>query len=99
MDLQIRWKDCDRSKAVENGIKSILSSLTKYNFINENAKVEIVRYEKTNVFKVRINVLVKEKNVLRAEATNKTIYGATNLALDKLEDQLRRAKTKIRMKD
>lgn len=96
MNLQIRWKDCDRSKAVEAGVEDILSSLAKYNFVNENIKVEIVHYDKRNIFKTRINAHVKGRNILRAEATGNTIYGATNLALDKLEDQLRRAKTKMR---
>ncbi len=96
MNLQIRWKDCDRSKAVEAGVKQSLSSLAKYNFINDDVKVEIVHYDKRNIFKTRINVHVKGKNILRSEATGTTIYGATNNALDKLEDQLRRAKTKLR---
>lgn len=95
MNLQIRWKDCDRSKAVEAGINDILASLTKYNFITDDAKVEIVHYAKTGIFKTRINVRVVGKNVIRAEATAPTVYGATNAALDKIEDQLRRAKTKL----
>lgn len=96
MNLQIRWKDCDRSKAVESGVQDILSTLAKYNFINEDVKVEIVHYDKRNTFKARINVHVKSRNILRAEASSTTIYGATKTALDKLEDQLRRAKTKLR---
>lgn len=96
MNWQIRWKDCDRSKAVEAGVKQSLSTLAKYNFINEDVKVEIVHYDKRNTFKARINVHVKGKNIMRAEATSSTIYGAVNSALDKLEDQLRRQKTKMR---
>lgn len=96
MNLQIRWKDCDRSKAVEAGVKDTLSSLAKYNFIGQDVKVEIVHYDKKDVFKTRINVHVKGKNILRSEAVDTTIYGATNAALDKIEDQLRRAKTKLR---
>lgn len=96
MNLQIRWKDCDRSKAVEVSVKETLSSLAKYNFINEDVKVEIVHYDKRKLFKARINVHVKGKNIIRAEATGTTIYGAVNTALDKIEDQLRRAKTKMR---
>lgn len=96
MNLQIRWKDCDRSKAVEAGVEDTLSSLGKYNFINDDVKVEIVHYDKRNTFKARINVHVKGKNILRAEAIGTNIYQAVNIALDKLEDQLRRAKTKMR---
>ena len=96
MNFQVRWKDCDRSKAVEAGVQDILTSLAKYSFINEDVKVEIVHYDKRNIFKARINVHVKGRNILRAEATAPTIYGAVKEALDKLEDQLRRAKTKLR---
>ena len=95
MKFQIRWKDCDRSRAVESAVKDALASLAKYDFIGENIKVEIVHYPKTELFKTRINVHVKGGKVLRSEATAATIYGATNTAVDKTEDQLRRAKTKI----
>lgn len=96
MNLQIRWKDCDRSKAVEAGLNDILASLTKYNFIADDVKVEIVYYSKINAFKARINVRVISRGVIRSEASAPTVYGAAKAALDKIEDQLRRAKTKLR---
>jgi len=96
MKIQLRWKDCDRSKAVESSIQDALASLDKYHFLNENVKGEIVYYPKTKLFKVRINVDVRGGKILRTEASSNNIHTATNLALDKMEDQLRRVKTQKR---
>jgi len=96
MKLQLRWKDCDRSVSVESSIRDALASLDKYNFLNENAKCEVVYYPKTKLFKVRINVDVRGGKILRTEACSNNIHTATNLSLDKMEDQLRRVKTQKR---
>ena len=95
MKLQIRWKDCDKSKAVEAGVQDKLAVLSKYDFINQNVKAEIVYYAKTKLFKTRINVDVRHGKILRTEAADEKIYTSVNMALDKMEDQLRRVKTKM----
>ena len=95
MKIQLRWKDCDRSKAVESTVIKSVESLSKYSFVQEKAKVEIVYYKKNQTYKTRINIDVKGGKIIRAEASANTIYGATNSAVDKIEDQLRRIKTKF----
>ncbi len=91
----IRWKNCDRSKSIQNYFEDKLIILSKYNFLNENIKAEIVYYAKTKTFKTRINVDVKGGKIIRAEASSDQIITSINLALDKIEDQLRRAKTRM----
>lgn len=91
----IRWKDCDKSKSIQSYFEDKLSILAKYAFLNENIKAEIVYYSKTKTFKTRINVSIKRGKMLRAEASASQIITSINLALDKIEDQIRRVKTKM----
>lgn len=91
----IRWKGCDKSKSVQSYFEDKLSVLAKYAFLNENIKAEVVYYAKTKTFKTRINVDVKKGKILRAEASAPQIITSINSALDKMEDQLRRTKTRM----
>jgi ribosomal subunit interface protein len=57
-------------------------------------KAEIVHYPKRHVFATRLNLQVKNRGIIRAEAKADDILTAINLAVEKIADQLRRVKTR-----
>lgn len=96
MKVIFRWKACNHSKSIENFIIDKASEFKHFNFLNQNVKFEIIHYQKWDIFKVRINLAAKtSKKILRAEAGAKNIYTAINNAFIKIEDQIRKVKTKI----
>lgn len=96
MKVLFRWKACSRSKSIESFIIDKASEFEHFNFLNQNIKFEVIHYQKQDVFKVRINLAAKtSKKILRAEAAAENIYTAINNAFIKIEDQIRKVKTKI----
>ena len=92
----IRWKDCDKSPSTVGFIEDKLTQLETFSFLNENVKFEIVYYEKTKTFKVRLLLDVKNTSKpIRAEGQAQDILKAINLTFDKAIDQIRRVKTKM----
>lgn len=89
----IRWKDCDKSAAVISHIEQKISKFEDFKFIEPEAKLEIVRYEKDKSYKTRINLLIKSAPTIRSEASAQDLLTSINMATDKTIDQLRRIKT------
>lgn len=99
MKIIFRWKSCSRSKIIENFVVDKASEFDQFNFLNKNIKFEIIHYDKQDLFKARINLTAKtSKKVLRAEADAENIYTAINKTFNKIEDQIRKIKTKIKNK-
>ena len=99
MKVTFRWKTCSRSKAIEGFIIDKASEFEHFNFLNQNIKCEIIHYKKQDTFKVRINLtVITTKKILRAEAAAENIYTAINNTFIKIEDQIRKVKTKIKNK-
>lgn len=99
MKVFFRWKACSRSKVIESFITTKTAEFEHFNFLKPNVKVEIIHYKKQDIFKVRINFASKtSKKILRAEAKAENIYTAANNAFIKIEDQIRKIKTKIKNK-
>ena len=97
MKIIFRWKNCDRSKAIEDFISGKSTIFDQFFFLNQNIKFEIIHYSKQAMFKVRMNLNQKtSKKVLRAEASANNIYTAVNNAFIKIEDQIRKIKTKLK---
>lgn len=97
MNCTIRWKDCNKSDAVTNYIEEKVSKFYDFNFVQEDIKVEVVNYPKEKTYKIRINVSVPTKGVIRSEANDFNILTAVNKACDKIIDQLRRVKTQFKI--
>lgn len=97
MQIQIRWKGCEKSQSAENKLNEGLFELEeKYAFLEPTVKAEIVSYKNdaATPFKARITLFGKNKATLRAEFAAKDINSAINGSLEKLDDQCRRIKVK-----
>lgn len=98
MKVQIYGKNITVTPAIAEKIHHKLSILEKY-FIIEDAAVAnvVVRVYPT---KQKIEVTIPTKfAVLRAEVVHDDLYAAIDLVVDKLEDQIRRQKTRLSRKN
>lgn len=75
-------------------IESKLSFLKKYLLIDDNTTARVVAKVYPNTQKVEITIPTKV-GILRAEVMHPDFYSAIDLAIDKLEDQIRRQKTRL----
>ncbi|MEF9985064.1 MAG: HPF/RaiA family ribosome-associated protein [Malacoplasma sp.] len=94
MHTNIRWKDIDKSDAVVHHLEEKLVKIIDFLFDEEQIKVEFVHYRKIHKFKTRLNLVLKSKKLIRAEAESDDIFTSINLAVLKANDQIRRDKTK-----
>ena len=95
MNYTIRWKDCAKSNSVENYLEEKISKFYDFNFVQDNIKIEIVFYQKTKEYTVRINVVTPIKGVIRAENKSHDVLTSINKTCNKITDQLRRVKTQF----
>lgn len=97
MKLHIHGKNLTITQAMHDTTEKKLSVLEKFFQIDEetNANVSVKVYN--NSLKLEITIFTKV-GVLRAEVRNPDYYNALDLAMDKLEDQIRRQKTRLSRK-
>lgn len=96
MNFTVRWKDCTKSDAILAHLQEKMDGFEVFHFVLPEAKAEIVYYAKQNKFTARMNVSVKTKGVIRAEANEYDVITAINSCADKIADQLRRVKTQFK---
>lgn len=94
MRFEIVGKNVSITPAMKEKIESKLSSLGKYLIIDEDTIVRVVARVYPNSQKVEITIPSKI-GILRTEVVNEDFYAAVDLAIDKLEDQIRRQKTRL----
>ena len=97
MKIKIVGKNISVTNAIEEKISKKLSVLNKYFIIDEEdtAKVLIRTYPT----KQKIEVTIPTKfAILRTEVVEDDLYRAIDKAVDRLEDQIRRQKTRITSK-
>lgn len=95
MKYQIVGKNIDVTAAISNTIQKKLSRLDKFFVINDDVTCRaLVRSYKVGA-KVEITIFTNMMD-LRAEVSHEDLYAAVDLALDKLEGQLRKLKTRIK---
>lgn len=94
MKFEIVGKNIEVTEAMREKIEKKLGFLQKYLIIDENTKARVVCrvYPKTQKIEVTIPTKV---GLLRAEVEHEDFYSAVDLAIDKLEDQIRRQKTRL----
>ncbi len=94
MKLNIHGKNVTITEAMENRTTKKLSFLDKYFMIDEDTEANVsVKVNPTNL-KVEVTIVTKI-GLLRAEVVHEDYYAAVDLAIDKLEDQIRRQKTRL----
>ena len=96
MNFTIRWKDCRKSDAIANHLQNKMDNFQDFHFVEDDGKVEIVYYAKQNKYTCRMNVHVKTKGIIRAEANAYDVITSINDCANKITDQLRRVKTQFK---
>lgn len=94
MKYEIIGRNIEVTKAMEEHIKDRLQAIEKYFLINEDTKARIVCKVHKNDQKVEITIPTRTIT-LRCEVSHPSWYAAVDLAMDKLEGQIRREKTRL----
>ncbi len=94
MKFEIYGDNVTITEGMRHRIETKLSFLNKYLLIDENTTARVVAKVYPNAQKVEITIPSKV-GILRAEVIHEDFYAAVDLAIDKLEDQIRRQKTRL----
>lgn len=94
MKYQIIGKNIEVTDSIRDAIQKKLSRMDKYFVINDDVLCRAVVSAYKVGAKVEITIFTKEMD-FRTEVRNNDLYAAVDLAIDKLEDQMRRLKTKM----
>lgn len=97
MKVQIYGKNITVTPAIAEKVESKLKVLEKYFIIDENTQANVVVRVYPRGQKIEVTIPTKVA-VLRAEVTHDDLYAAIDLVIDKLEDQIRRQKTRLSRK-
>lgn len=98
MKVQIYGKNVTVTPAMAEKIEKKLGFLDKYFIIDDSVTANVV----VKVYPVgqKIEVTIPTKvSLLRAEVLHEDLYAAIDLVIDKLEDQIRRQKTRLSRKN
>ena len=97
MKVQIYGKNISVTDAIKAKVEAKLAVLEKYFIIDESVEAHVVVRVYPNKQKIEVTIPTKFA-VLRAEVVHDDLYAAIDLAVDKLEDQIRRQKTRLTRK-
>lgn len=98
MKLNIRGSKLEITDAIKSYLESKVQKLDKYFENPEEITANIVAKTKGINQTVEITIPIK-KAILRVEESNNDLYSSIDLAIDKLERQIRKNKTKIKQKN
>ena len=98
MKVQIYGKNITVTPAIAEKIEKKLNMLNKYFIIEEDDTANVVVRVYPTKQKIEVTIPTKHA-VLRAEVVHDDLYAAIDLAVDKLEDQIRRQKTRLTRKN
>lgn len=98
MQVYIYGKNVDITDAMKNAVETKLNFLNKYFDVDDTFKANTIVDVYPEGKKVEITITSKY-NTLRAEVLHDDFYVALDKAVDKLEDQIRRHKTRISRKN
>ena len=94
MKYQIIGKNISVTDAIRDDIERKLRRMDEYFVINDDVLCRAVVRSYTVGAKVEITIFTKEMD-FRAEVKNDDLYAAVDLAVDKLEGQMRKLKTRM----
>ena len=95
MKYNIRGDKLVVTKAIKEYIEEKLSRLNKYYENHKDLECKVVVRAKNNLQSIEVTIPLN-KFILRAEVTDKDLYAAIDLVVDKLEGQIRKNKTKLK---
>ena len=94
MKVNIVGKNITVTEAISDKIKKKLGGLNKYFIIDENDTANVLI--RTYPTKQKIEITIPTKfAILRTEVSDDDLYRAIDRSIDKLEDQIRRQKTRL----
>lgn len=94
MRFEIVGKNITITDAMRTQIEKKLSNLEKYLLIDASVTARVVARVYPTTQKVEVTIPTKV-GILRTEVEQKDFYAAVDIAIDKLEDQIRRQKTRL----
>ena len=94
MKYVIRGDKLVVTKAIKEYIEEKLDRLNKYYDKDSEITCKVVVRSKNNLQSIEVTIPLN-KFILRAEVSEKDLYAAIDLVVDKLEGQIRKNKTKI----
>ena len=94
MKCQITGKNIVVTDAIRNAIETKLRRMDKYFVINEDVEAKVLIRTYKNAQKIEITIFTKMMD-FRVEVKDDDLYAAVDLAIDKLEGQMRKLKTKL----
>lgn len=97
MKLHIHGKNLTITEAMLQTTQKKLAFLEKFFLIDEDTPANISVKVNPKDLKVEVTILSKIA-ILRAEVNHEDYYAAIDLAVDKIEDQIRRQKTRLSRK-
>jgi len=95
MKYNIRGDKLTVTKAIKDYIEEKLDRLNKYYENHKDLECKVVIRAKNNLQSIEVTIPLN-KFILRAEVTDKDLYAAIDLVVDKLEGQIRKNKTKLK---
>ena len=97
MEIIIHGDKLKITKAMSDYIEEKLEKLDKYLENSDNIRANVIVKVKNHEQKVEITIPLKSY-ILRSEETKEDFYAAVDKAIDKLERQIRKNKTKLMSK-
>ena len=94
MKYQIVGKNIEVTEGISNAVMHKLSKMDKYFLINDEVECRVVVSVHNQVQKVEVTIFLPAMT-LRAEVEEADLYAAIDLAIDKLEGQMRKIKTRM----
>ena len=85
------------TKSIKNYIEEKLDKLNKYYENSDNIECKALIRSKNNLQTIEVTIPLN-KFILRAETSEKDLYAAIDLVVDKLEGQIRKNKTRLKNK-
>ncbi|NLC54635.1 MAG: ribosome-associated translation inhibitor RaiA [Erysipelothrix sp.] len=94
MQVNVRGKNVEITDGMRTRVQQKLEFLEKYILIDENTVANVLVKVYNTHHKIEVTIPTKV-GLLRAEAVHDDYFSAIDLALDKLESQIRRQKTRL----
>lgn len=94
MKYQIIGKNITVTEGISCAVQDKLKRMDKYFVINENVECRVVCSSHGETAKVEVTIFCPQMT-LRAEVSHADLYAAIDLAVDKLQGQMRKLKTKM----
>lgn len=95
MKYNIRGDKLTVTKSIKDYVEEKLNKLNKYYENHEDLDCKVIVRSKNNLQSIEVTIPLN-KFILRAEVSEKDLYAAIDLVVDKLEGQIRKNKTRLK---